>query len=185
VPCCNECNGKHTDFDERLRALAALEITRNQGGDKILLEKVFGSTMKESRQGEFMIGLSQTFQKKIIPTPNGPKVVGSFQTRAEPLYAGVRNIVKGLLRHFYPQVDYYTDRFCVFDIHSATLNRWPSEAQLETIRKITSTTRGDARGNFNEFRFWRQVDLEPRQGVWLLVFYEAVAFVVAHQQIGR
>src|SRR5438093_13774243 len=50
VPCCYKHNNKHSGVDERLRMLAAFEITRNAGGQKILQEKVFGSTLRKLRQ---------------------------------------------------------------------------------------------------------------------------------------
>lgn len=49
VPCCHKHNRKHSGADERLRMIMALALERNEGGEKILSEKVFGSTLKKHR----------------------------------------------------------------------------------------------------------------------------------------
>lgn len=71
----------------------------------------------------------------------------------------------------------------VLDLHSATFAKGDADQQLKVISEMVNKTRGDYRGSFKEFRFWRQVDLEKEYGAWLLVFYEAVAFAVIHSKI--
>src|SRR5436190_7201975 len=78
VSCCHNHNRKHSGVDERLRMLAALEIGRNQGGEKILLEKVFGSTLKKLRQPRFVMQIATTMRDETLETPNGPIPVKGF-----------------------------------------------------------------------------------------------------------
>ena len=63
VPCCSECNNKHSGFDEQLRMLTASEIGSNEGGKRILEEKFFGSTMAKERQGRFLMEMLRTDRK--------------------------------------------------------------------------------------------------------------------------
>jgi hypothetical protein len=95
----------------------------------------------------------------------------------------VADITRGLLKHFYPQFNYHGHDFMVFDIHSATLAKGQSDAQLRLISEMVSKTKEEVRGNQQEFRFWRQVDEQREHGAWLLVFYETVAFTVSHSRI--
>lgn len=183
VPCCYKHNLKHSDVDERLRMLAAVEIGRNKGGEKILHEKVFGSTLNKLRQPRFLAQVAGTMRDETLTTPQGPLAVKAFSVVADEFFECVSDITRGLLAHFYPGFDYHDHHFMVMDFHSATLARGNADQQLKVIREIATKTPADHRGAFNEFRFWRQVEPERGYGAWLLVFYEAVAFVVIHTRI--
>jgi len=180
VPCCHKHNRKHSGVDERLRMVAALELGRNEGGERILLDKVFGSTMKKLRQPRFVAQLEHTMRDEMLMTPKGPMAVRAFSTPADEFFDCVEDITRGLLAHFYPEFDYHGHHFMVLDFHSATLAKGDAEQQLKVIREIATKTPEDHRGAFNEFRFWRQVEPAHGQGAWLFVFYEAVAFTVIH-----
>lgn len=183
VPCCHKHNRKHSGVDERLRLLAASEIGRNEGGDNILTEKVFGSTFKKLRQPKFVAQIAGTLRKETVSTPHGPVPVAVFSVDAKEINECVADITRGLLRHFYPQFNYRGQDFMVVDIHSATLAKGQGDAQLRIISEIVTKTSSEARGYRNEFRFWRQVDERNKRGIWLLVFYEALAFTVCHSSI--
>ena len=183
VPCCHKHNRKHSGVDERLRMVAALELGRNEGGERILLEKVFGSTMKKLRQPRFVAQVARTMRDETLMTPEGPLAVAAFSTPANEFFDCVGDITRGLLAHFYPEVDYHRHHFMVLDFHSATLAKGDAENQLKVIREIATKTPEDHRGALNEFRFWRQVEPQHGHGAWLLVFYEAVAFAVIHTAI--
>jgi hypothetical protein len=183
VPCCNKHNNKHSGVDERLRMLAALEVTRNAGGDKVLREKVFGSTMQKGRQPEFVRQIAQTIREGFVTTSQGRLPVSVFTVKANDILDAVRDVTKGLLAHFYPTFDYHGSDFMVIDFHSATLAKGNEAAQRNIIEQLVTRTQADVRGHANEFRFWRQVDEQESRGVWLLAFYEAVAFMVGHSKI--
>lgn len=163
--------------------LAALEIGRNKGGEKILSEKVFGSTFKKLRQPKFVTQIATTMRNEVVITEHGTMPVAVFSVDGREILDCVADITRGLLKHFYPQFKYHGQDFMVVDIHSATLAKGQREAQLRIISEIVTKTKGDVRGSQNEFRFWRQVDLQREHGAWLLVFYETVAFTVCHSKI--
>lgn len=183
VPCCHKHNNRHSGVDERLRMLAALEIIRNQSGQRILQEKVFGSTLNELRQPKFVLQIANTMRNQVVMTPKGPVPIGAFTVDGKEILDCVGAITRGLIQHFHPGLNYHRHDFMIIDIHSATLAKRQRDAQLRLIAEITSKTKGDGRGNYNEFRFWRQVDEQRERGAWLLVFYEAVAFTVCHSRV--
>lgn len=179
VPCCNACNGEQSGFDDRFRILVASEITANAAGRKIMAEKVLGSTMAKARQPEFVLRMAATMRDVTLKTPAGAKEVSTFSASSDQIFPGVIRITKGLLAHFYPEYDYARDEFFVLDIHSGTLVKGDTLRQLAIVKALASKAQPDHRGNEAEFKFWRQV--EGNRGIWLLVFYEAMHFVVSHQ----
>jgi len=182
VPCCHRHNGKHSGVDERLRMLAAMDVDRNEG-EHILLEKVFGSTLKKARQRRFVSQIATTMRDRTVMTPEGPVPVSVFTVDGKEILDCVADITRGLLKTFYPEFNYHGQEFEVADIHSATLAKWHRDQQMRLIEEITTKANADARGNKGEFRFWHLVDVERERGAWLLVFYEAVAFSVCHSRI--
>jgi len=118
-----------------------------------------------------------------VMTPAGPVPVAAFSTPAKEFFDCVADVTRGLLTNFYPDFDYHGHHFMVLDFHSATLAKGDTEQQLRIIRDIATKTPEDHRGNFNEFRFWRQVEPDEQRGAWLLVFYEAVGFTVIHTPV--
>lgn len=184
VPCCNKHNGKHSGVDERLRMVAALEIERNAGGETILLEKVFGSTMAKLRQPHFIMELAKSMRDEFVMTPNGPVPVSVFSVPGKELLDCAEDIVRGLLAKFHPGFDYYRDKVVAVDIHTATIAKadWDGERQLLLVREVTGKTKREARGTHDEFVFWHEVDYHRHMGVWFLVFYGALGFFVLHHK---
>lgn len=178
VSCCNACNGEQSGFDERFRILVASEINANAAGRKIMAEKVLGSTMAKGRQPKFVAAMATTMRDTTLKTPFGEKEISTFSTRSDEIFPGVIRITKGLLAHFHPGYDYRKDEFFVLDIHSGTLAKGDALRQIAVVKALVNQTQPDQRGSAAEFRFWRQV--EKTKGMWLLVFYEAMHFVVSH-----
>jgi hypothetical protein len=162
--------------------LAASEISCNASGKKVMLEKVVGSTMAKARQPKFITSVVSTMRDTVVETHSGPKEVSMFTTRSDEIFPGIIRITKGLLAAFHSNYDYQHDAFNVVDIHSATLLKKDRDLQLHIVHELKTKTRGDGRGNHGEFKFWRQI--ESKRGVWLLVFYEAMHFVVLHEHPG-
>jgi hypothetical protein len=159
---------------------AAMEISRNAAGNKILIERVFGSTMAKARQPSFFLSIATSLRDATVNTPDSAREVSVFTVHPNAIIPSVIRITKGLLAHLYPAYDYRADEFTVLDIHSATLLGNDREIQLQMMREIVTKTQVRGVGNHDEFKFWRQV--ESCRGVWLLVFYDAVAFVVSHNR---
>jgi len=183
VPCCHKYNRKHSGVDERLIMLAAMEIGRSEGGERILSEKVFGSTLKKLRQPEFVARVATTLRNETVVTDQGPMPVAVFTVDGKEILECVADITRGLLKNFYPKFNYQGHDFMVIDIHSATLAKGAKEAQLHLISEMTTRTKGESRGNLGEFRFWRQIDEQREHGAWLLTFYDTLAFTVCHSRI--
>jgi hypothetical protein len=162
--------------------LVAMEIGRNEGGEKILTEKVFGSTLNKLRQPEFVARVATTLRNETVVTKKGPMPVAVFTVDGKEILECVADITRGLLRHFYPQFNHQGHDFMVIDIHSATLAKGEKERQLHLISEMVAKTKGESRGNQSEFRFWRQIDEQREHGAWLLVFYETMAFTVCHSR---
>lgn len=160
---------------------AATEIGCNPAGRKILLDKVFGSTMAKARQPDFVFSVAASMRDAAIQTPEGIKEVSMFTIPSDTIFPGIIRISKGLLTHFYPTYDYREDKFTVLDIHSATLLKDDCSFQLQIIREILTKTELQVRGNHDEFKFWRKI--EGSRGVWLLMFYGAVVFIVMHERL--
>lgn len=99
-----------------------------------------------------------------------------FSVPAQGVFDGMTRITKGLLRNFYPGFDY---RRGVFDVTYVG----PAEAAESgpLMQAISQGCPYDVRGE-RVFEFWRSVDPEEGRGIWMLAFYEAVVFIVVHEQ---
>jgi hypothetical protein len=77
-------------------------------------------------------------------------------------------ITKGLMREFYPEVDYSEAIFEVSQI----------EPTQEFVDTVLSRMISDERGN-GTFRFWRVCEGgQPLECVWIYVFYDGLMFTV-------
>jgi hypothetical protein len=181
VPSCNLHNNKHSGVDERLRMLAAMEVSRNAGGERILQEKVLGSTIAKGRQIQLTENIFLSMRKEFVQTPGGPKGMVRFTfSGAKELMVCIADITRGLLAYFYPDWNCREHKFTILDFHTATLAQGNPHDQLRVMEGMKLLGIEDRRGNHNEFRFWRHVEPENEHGAWLLLFYEAVAFTVIH-----
>lgn len=182
VLACHACNSRHSGFDERLRVLAASELQSNSAGKRIFMEKVIGSTMKKRRQFQFLAPIVQSFSSASVQTPHGPLPITKFRAPnpKEDVQLGVQSMVKGLLANFYPGFSYHAHHFVVMDYHTATLARPGGGAEWELLKGLLPHCIRDARGHHREFLFWRHVDLAGGCGVWFLLLYEALGFLVWH-----
>lgn len=182
VDSCNECNLDHSGFDERLRAFAAIDINRNEGGQKILQDKVFGSTMRKRRQRKFMRELALSLRPEVVTTPAGPQLLDRGRVDGREFHKGSEAMTKGLLRHLYPDFDYYSDSFATEAVNSARLATGVSHVLRLLISGVTEGSQGEIIGNFEEFRFWHRLELQSHRGFWFLLFYASMGFVVSHSR---
>lgn len=183
IPCCFECNDKHSDADEQFRIFCATQLGANVAGEKIVVKKVIGSTMKQRRQRKFIMALAQTMKPVVLNTPQGAQEVTRFSTPAGPVLLTAKNIVKGLLCHFYPEFDYRFQHFDVSEVTAAKMAAGQAEQEKQICTSLTEHTKEDGRGNFEEFSFWRLVEPENQRGIWFLLFYDAAIFIVRHKPL--
>ncbi len=116
VPCCFECNNKHSGFDERLRIVASMPFDRNEVGQRILDEKVIGSTFARERQMQFVEKLAVTMQA----VSERPELIRAGIDDQE-FKDGMIRITKGLLFTLHPDFDFYNQLLKPFTFGSSLL----------------------------------------------------------------
>jgi hypothetical protein len=173
VPCCFSCNNKHSGFDERLRIVAVMAFDRNKIGQKILDEKVIGSTMEKGRQMEFIKKILATMQ----PVRDQPGLIHA-KIEAQEFKEGMIQITKGLLFTLHPTFNYRGSNFRVESVHPRSSD--------EQLRLMAMLKQGEyfQRGS-GVFQCWRCVDESKGGGAWMLVLYDCFAFFVFHTNDSR
>lgn len=161
VPCCFACNNKHSGFDERLRIVAAMPFDRNEVGQKILDEKVVGSTLARERQMRFVEKLVLSMRA----VPQRPELIRARVDGQE--------FTKGLLFALHPGLDYHKSTFTALDIRQQS-----SDGQRSLMTQLM-------RGHYLErgegvFKCWRHIEESRKGGAWMLVVYECFGFFVFH-----
>ncbi|HEU5071704.1 MAG TPA: hypothetical protein VFV96_14965 [Verrucomicrobiae bacterium] len=168
VPCCFRCNNQHSGFDERLRIAATTPFDRNEVGQKILEQEVFGGTMAKGRQMRFFESLLASMQT-LADHPG----LARARIPAHEFHQGMIRITKGLLFALHPRFDYYQSNFDVIDIHPK-----PFDRQLRLIATLKQAEHFEC--GQRAFQCWRHVDETRDAGVWMLAFYECFGFFVVH-----
>ena len=171
VPCCFECNQKHSGFDERLRIIASMSFDRNDVGQRIVDEKVVGSTFAQNRQIKF----AEQLAGSLLAVADQPALfrVGRGIDNRE-FSDGMIQITKGLLFALHPNLNYHELIFTPISIRQQ-----PSKNQL---RLMTGLILGEyLELGQGVFQCWRKVAESRKRGVWMLVFYECYGYFVFHQ----
>lgn len=166
VSCCNNCNNSFKLDDEAFRVFAASNVNRSNAGDWIWKNKVINSTFKRSPK------FKQRIIESIIPLKDvqtGSKKWGL----AFPIERGEKfltRITKGLIRHYFPSVDYSNGSFKVTHIN-------PSQQIIDDV--LSKFPNYDERGN-GVFRVWfAPIDsTKLASSLWIYVFYDALMFMV-------
>jgi hypothetical protein len=169
VPCCFQCNNKHSGFDERLRIVASMPFDRNKAGQKILDEKVMGGTLAKGRQMRFAGKILASMETVL----ERPELIRS-QFDAQEFEEGMKRITKGLLFTQHPSFDYRNSTFKAIDIHPQ-----PFDEQLMLIAGMRKQGQYFERGE-RVFQCWHHVEASLRRGIWMLVLYECFGFFVSH-----
>lgn len=167
VDCCEACNNGMNLSDERMRVFLAAPAGRSLAGDQVWREDVVQRSFERSDSLRRRFALSMT---EVLALRDG--VISPHQAITIPqeeAKAYIVRITKGLLRHFYPELDYRTHSFSVDYLEPSADN----VGML--IARFTHDSRGDG-----VFRFFRGVISEPWMGIWVYFFYERVCFMAAH-----
>src|SRR5437867_11429962 len=108
-----------------------------------------------------------------LVTEEGTVEASAFSIPRERVVPFMVRIVKGLLSHYYPQYDYTAATWQVRHVPQTEKNL----AMLEHVRDLL---RYDCRGaGVFQYRGGLTSD-SGASGIWLLVFYEAIMFLVGH-----
>ncbi len=167
VDCCESCNQAMALSDERMRVFLSAPAGRSQAGDQAW-ERVVQSSFRRSEPLRTQFAKSMI---EVLALRNG--VISPHQAITHPqdeVKAYILRITKGLLRNFYPNLDY---REHVFSVDH--LNPLPADDVGMLIANFTHDFRGD-----DVFRFFRGVISEPCMGIWVYLFYERVWFMATH-----
>lgn len=171
VPCCKSCNGGFSKLDEQVRVFLSMPLNASETGKNVRREKVFGGSLKKSPA--LRNQMARSLVKRTFMTPHGPVILHQITMDHVVLDPFFTRLTKGLLATFYPDVDYFGQRFEVTQINQFT-------TQHPGFKAVTSTLTADQRGD-GVFRFWHRVAHKERNaGMWVYQFYDAALFIVRH-----
>lgn len=163
VSCCGQCHSTLTLDDEAFRVFAASLDKRSPAGTWIWKNKVVKSSFKRSPK------LKENVKNSLITirdeqTGSVQNALKFDQRRAENY---LTRITKGLIRYYYPKIDYSESHFKIEHI-------LPTKAVISTLGKLAYDERGDG-----VFRIWRGIVSDDcPESVWVYSFYDALLFMV-------
>ena len=172
VPCCRSCNASYSMDDEATRVWFSSQLGVSRAGDWILQNKVIPGIIKSSPA--FRNTLLASMKDIRILTEDGEIEAIRLTVPFARVERFIIRITKGLLTHYFPDYNYSKDRFRVAHIP-------PRTDALEKIRPIRDMLEYDERGH-GIFQFRRGLMPSKQSGVWLLLFYESVSFLVEHSK---
>lgn len=152
-----------------MRAIFSLSAGRSGAGDRIWEERVVERTLlRRPGFSEYMLSMSQDVA---IHSEKGTYLVTAFNPPMERITPFIVRLTKGLLRHHFPQYDYTPS---VFEVRYVPLTE---ELLLEALQ-------GTVLAEIGKGTFFYRYGLSNTQlsGLWYLVFYECVGFLVVHRQ---
>lgn len=174
VPCCKACNLSYSKDDEATRAWFSALIGRSEAGEWIFENKVITGIVR--RSPAFRESLLSTIKDGSLLTEDGVIEAASFDIPWDRTEKFLIRCTKGLLHFHYPEYVYADDLFAVRHI---ALTR----GHLESLSSIRDLLQYDERGN-GVFQYRHGLTVSKKSGFWILVFYEAIAFVVSHSHNG-
>jgi hypothetical protein len=167
VDCCETCNNRMHLSDERMRVFLSAPAGRSQAGDQVWRDGVVGSSFNRSPALRQRFAISST---EILALRNGvisPHLAVTIPQDEARAY--IVRITKGLLRHFYPDMDYSTHLFSIDHL----------EPSADNIGMLIARFPQDSRGE-GVFRFFRQVNSDPPMGIWVYFFFDRACFMATH-----
>ena len=170
VPCCKTCNESYSKDDEAVRVWFSASLGRSSAGEWIYENKALTGTVAKSPA--FREKMLSTMQDTKLLTEDGEIEAVRFTFPIDRVERFIVRCTKGLLRHYYPNYDYSNATFSVQHL----LPRADVLKQLEPLRDLLAY---DSRGE-GVFQIRRGLTQSEQSGAWLLIFYEAVIFMVAN-----
>jgi hypothetical protein len=167
ITCCRACNEAYSLDDEAARLWFSSHLGASKAAEWILENKA-------SKGSPALIhSLMQTMEDtKLLTVEEGEIDVTSFSIPTDRVERFVIRVTKGLLAHYYPDHDYGTATFEARHIQQTM----DDLAKLEPLRDLLHY---DFRGD-GVFQYRGGLTESKLSGVWILVFYEAVVFLVSH-----
>jgi hypothetical protein len=176
VPCCARCNNSFSKDDEAVRAWFCAAIGATSAGDWILNNKVVPGIMARSEVFRESL-LNSMEDAKVFFEKHGLIDVMEYSIDRNRVERFVLRVVKGLLAFYYPDYDYFDD---TFELRFLTSTR----DNLDKLDTFKDLLRYDFRGDgVISYRFG--LADTRRSGIWIILFYGAVLFLVTHEKPGR
>lgn len=167
VSCCQPCNDSFKLDDEALMIFASGHHSVSSDGMWIWKNKALSSLRRSTK-------LVANVQKALVEMPVLENQMITTRSAITLAFSRVDRVLirmtKGLLFRFHPDVPRLSLRYDVEML-------WPTQ---EIVDGLYKTLRYDERGG-GTFRFWHGLAAEdPREGLWVYVFFDGVAFYVRH-----
>lgn len=173
APCCEPCNGSMSLHDEAFRAWVSSTFV-SEAGKRIWRERVVGRSFKDSPK--LKANMAKAMLTLPLETPEGDILhAPALSIPSDRADIFLNRLTKGLLTHFYPEYNYWTDAF-VNNVLPPIL----TEKQIDYFMTVIYGCIADRRGE-GVFDFWRSVEIGVG-GIWVYRFYGAAICVVRHSQ---
>jgi hypothetical protein len=173
VDCCERCHSPLSLDDEVMRLWLSSAANVSESGKWILVNRALPSLEKKpllkTEVAKFVTSNAKTSPDGVAYQEN---ILGMPVSRAHPF---IRRITKGLLYTLYPGYDYFSDHFSVW---FRPLNM----ATVPDINKMIASLVHLSKG-YDVFRTSHGITKDAQDGgLWVHVFYNAVAFVCIHSK---
>ena len=173
VPCCYDCNHGFHKQDELFRLFVSGAFNRNIQGDAVW-KRVEERTIKRQRLKHEIRSLAESATMAKLTTPTGVLHLPFVTLPQTEISGTLIRIVKGLIFHHFPTIPRNDLAYSAVQVNQTKLIHYldpilPSLLLRQTIGE-------------GAFRYWAGlVKGEPRGGIWILMFYDSMAFAVFHK----
>jgi hypothetical protein len=172
VPCCAPCNSAYSKDDEAVRTWFCAAIGATPAAEWILKQK--GMTQSVAFRESLLNSMEDT---KLLTERDGLIDVVSYSMDWNRIERFVLRVTKGLLSAYYPDYDYFQDTFELRFVE-------PTRDNLKKLDSVKDDLRYDFRGDgVVQYRFG--LTNTRRSGVWIIVFYGAMLFLIHHTKLSR
>jgi hypothetical protein len=170
VPCCRRCNAEFSPEDDYFRLVFASSVERSAAGDHIWDSKVITNTVRRlPREVDLMLA---SCEDRTVLIDGRAQDVVAFEVDRLRLERYAIRLVKGLIRHHYPDFDYAKSSF---DVRLATLR----EQSIELLVSLQAILDCEVLGS-EVFRYRFGLTDSGHSGVWVMTFYSGVSIAVFH-----
>jgi hypothetical protein len=153
-----------------MRAILSMSAGRSRAGDEIWEQKVIpGTVLRSPAFRDYVLSRTRVTQ---VSLPGGAVEMGAFELPTERVNQFIIRLTKGFLRYFHPEYEYRSAHFQVRHIE-------PTEEALTNLERNLAGTTYEERGD-GVVRLRHGITDSGQGGIWLLIFYDAVWFLVVH-----